>query len=74
MFMCWHIHHVFFLTGISQDTSSLLAANCGLCQLGGEGHTYLFTRFTLCYSKILGEKFTSQGVLKSIMAHHQLLI
>lgn len=74
IFMCWHIHHDFFLTGISQDTSSLLAANCGLCQLDGEGHTYLFTRFTLCYSKIQGEEFTSQGVLMSIMAHHWLLI
>lgn len=64
----------FFLTGISQDTSSLWAANCGLCQLGGEGHTYLFTRFTLCYSKIQGEKFTSQGVFGSKMAHQWLLI
>lgn len=54
--------------------SPAFCRGCGLCQMSAGGRTYLFTRFTVYYSKILVETFISQGVLRIVMARGCLLI
>lgn len=71
----WHAHHISFLIGSLQDVSSLLASWPWPVPAGWRRtHTNLFTWFTLCCSKILGEKLITRGVLRSTMAHRWLWI